>query len=87
MLTINDAAFTSYGAFWMSYATILIPSSGILTAYTNPDDLSNALGLYLIVCAYLISTLFLRKAWNIDLCGYSQRVHVHDPHAVWRDQA
>jgi len=86
MLTINDAAFTSYGAFWMSYATILIPSSGILTAYTNPDDLSNALGLYLIVCAYLISTLFLRRRGILTYVLFT-RVHVHDPHAVWRDQA
>lgn len=42
-------AFTSYGAFWMSYATILIPNSGILTAYTgHEDELSQALGIYLI---------------------------------------
>jgi hypothetical protein len=42
-------AFTSYGAFWMSYATILIPNSGILTAYADhEDELSQALGIYLI---------------------------------------
>lgn len=42
-------AFTSYGAFWMSYATILIPNSGILAAYTgHEDELSQALGIYLI---------------------------------------
>ena len=33
----------------MSYATILIPASGILTAYTNPDELASALGIYLVV--------------------------------------
>jgi len=62
-------AFTSYGAFWMSYATILIPSSGILTAYTNPDDLSNALGLYLIVW-FMFTTLMLFGAIrrNISFC-------------------
>ena len=59
LILLYDAAFTSYGAFWLSYATILIPNSGILTAYANPDDLGNALGLYLIVCACLVSTLFL----------------------------
>ena len=43
------AAFSSYGAFWMSYATILIPSSGIIDAYAKaPEELSNALGIYLI---------------------------------------
>ena len=43
-------AFSSYGAFWMSYATILIPSSGIIDAYSKspPEELSNALGIYLI---------------------------------------
>jgi succinate-acetate transporter protein len=32
----------------MSYATILIPSSGILAAYVNPQELENAIGIYLI---------------------------------------
>jgi succinate-acetate transporter protein len=45
-------AFTSYGAFWMSYATILIPGSGILESYTATpaglEQLGNALGIYLI---------------------------------------
>jgi len=42
-------AFTSYGAFWMSYATILIPGSGIIEAYgTNTHEFSQAIGIYLI---------------------------------------
>jgi len=41
-------AFSSYGAFWMSYATILIPSSNILAAYKDPAELHNALGIYLM---------------------------------------
>jgi succinate-acetate transporter protein len=40
-------AFTSYGAFWMSYATILIPGSGILTAYADKTELSSGLGIFL----------------------------------------
>jgi uncharacterized protein len=33
----------------MSYATILIPGSGVLDAYAaTPDELGNALGIYLI---------------------------------------
>jgi len=32
----GGTAFTSYGAFWMSYATILIPGSGILASFTTP---------------------------------------------------
>jgi uncharacterized protein len=57
-------AFSSYGAFWMSYATILIPSSGIIDAYSKspPEELSNALGIYLITwgmftCLMLIAVL------------------------------
>ena len=42
----------------MSYATILIPESGVLSAYTNDDELRNALGIYLIVW-FIASFLFL----------------------------
>jgi len=46
----GGTAFTSYGAFWMSYATILIPSSGVIASYgTNQSELASALGLYLMV--------------------------------------
>ncbi|KAJ7350006.1 FUN34 transmembrane protein [Mycena albidolilacea] len=48
--------FSSYGALWMSYATIFIPSSGILAAYPDPNELASALGIYLL--AWLILTLF-----------------------------
>lgn len=49
MLTVHWLAFTSYGAFWMSYATILLPNSGILAAYDGkPDELNQALGIYLM---------------------------------------
>jgi GPR1/FUN34/yaaH family len=47
LMTVNSA-FASYGAFWMSYATIFIPSSGILAAYTDDTELASALGIYLI---------------------------------------
>ncbi|KAJ7104893.1 GPR1/FUN34/yaaH family-domain-containing protein, partial [Mycena epipterygia] len=40
--------FASYGSFWMSYATIFIPSSGILAAYSDPKELASALGIYLL---------------------------------------
>jgi succinate-acetate transporter protein len=33
------AAFSAYGTFWMSYATIFIPGSGILAAYGNYQTL------------------------------------------------
>jgi len=64
----GGAAFTSYGAFWMSYATILIPGSGVISAYTNADELASALGIYLIVwfiLTFLLLIASLRK--NIGL--------------------
>jgi len=49
ILSVYWLAFTSYGAFWMSYATILIPNSGIIAAYAgHEDELNQALGIYLI---------------------------------------
>jgi len=42
-------AFTSYGAFWMSYATLLIPNFGVAAAYgDNKAELDQAIGIYLI---------------------------------------
>ncbi|KAH7923379.1 hypothetical protein BV22DRAFT_1036391 [Leucogyrophana mollusca] len=53
-------AFTSYGAFWMSYATILIPGSGIVAAYgTDADELNQALGIYLITWFVVTSLLLI----------------------------
>ncbi|KAJ7098509.1 FUN34 transmembrane protein [Mycena belliarum] len=53
-------AFSSYGAFWMSYATLFIPSSGIQAAYTDPDEFASAVGIYLV--AWLMVTLFFLLA-------------------------
>ncbi|KAF8076948.1 Gpr1 family protein [Lyophyllum atratum] len=50
--------FSSYGAFWMSYGTIFIPGSGILTAYADDGELANALGLYLIVW-FMATVMFI----------------------------
>jgi len=48
-------AFSSYGCFWMSYATIFIPGSGVIAAYSDPQELNNAVGIYLI--AWMMLTL------------------------------
>ncbi|KAF8645292.1 hypothetical protein AX16_007929 [Volvariella volvacea WC 439] len=45
----SATAFSLYGAFWMSYSLIYIPGTGILAAYTDPHEFSNAMGLFLIV--------------------------------------
>ncbi|KIK78370.1 hypothetical protein PAXRUDRAFT_834593 [Paxillus rubicundulus Ve08.2h10] len=52
-------AFTSYGAFWMSYATILIPGSGIGAAYTTQDEFEQAIGIYLITWFMLTFMLLI----------------------------
>jgi len=40
----------------MSYATILIPASGIMAAYPDEAELGNALGIYLIT--WMMITFF-----------------------------
>ncbi|KAG6853184.1 hypothetical protein C0991_006294 [Blastosporella zonata] len=57
--TFGASAFTSYGAFWMSYATILIPGSGTIAAYTSPEELSSALGIFLICWCMVTFFLFV----------------------------
>jgi uncharacterized protein len=50
------AAFTSYGAFWLSFATLFIPGSGIANAYAaDPGMKENAIGIFLI--AWMLVTL------------------------------
>lgn len=52
--TFGALAFSSYGAFWISFACIFIPFFNVAGAYTNPDELFAALGHYLI-CMHLES--------------------------------
>jgi hypothetical protein len=54
------SAFSSYGAFWMSFATIQLPSTGIIQAYTDKAELRSALGIYLI--AWFMVTFFFLLA-------------------------
>ncbi|KAH8827669.1 Gpr1 family protein [Flagelloscypha sp. PMI_526] len=55
--TFGATAFTSYGAFWLSYATILIPGSGIGAAYAEKEMFENAVGFFLT--AWFLVTFFL----------------------------
>ncbi|KAG5635332.1 hypothetical protein H0H81_011706 [Sphagnurus paluster] len=55
----KSGPFTTYGAFWMSYATILIPGSGILAAYTSKTELQSALGIFLICWAMITACYFV----------------------------
>jgi succinate-acetate transporter protein len=51
-------AFTSYGAFWISFATLFIPFFGIADAYTAADptevEFLNAIGHYLLGIGLLL---------------------------------
>jgi uncharacterized protein len=51
-------AFASYGAFWLSYATIFIPGSGIQAAFSSQQEFNNAFGIFLITW-FMITFFFL----------------------------
>jgi succinate-acetate transporter protein len=61
--TFGATAFTSYGGFWLSFATIFIPGSGILDAFTAADapasEVNSALGIYLITWFIITLLLFI----------------------------
>jgi len=56
-LTPTTTAFVSYGSFWISYATILIPGSGIAASFTDEKEFQSSLGIFLI--AWFMVTLFM----------------------------
>jgi len=58
--TFGATAFSSYGAFWISFGLIFWPGSGIIDAYVTKnavDQLNNALGIYLITW-FIVTFLF-----------------------------
>jgi len=58
-LRFPSAAFTSYGAFWLSFATLLIPNSGVAAAYaSDPGMEEDAIGIYLLTWM-IVTFLFL----------------------------
>ncbi|RSH81075.1 uncharacterized protein EHS24_008509 [Apiotrichum porosum] len=63
--SFGTCAFTGYGAFWMSFGVIYIPWFGILEAYTDKQELANALGLYLVmwgIVTFLLTLCLLRSS-------------------------
>ncbi|BFZ63160.1 Meiotically up-regulated protein 86 protein [Saitoella coloradoensis] len=59
--TFGATAFCSYGGFWLSYATILIPGFGIAASYenaANPYEFNHAIGIYLI-CWFIFTFLMM----------------------------
>jgi len=57
--TFGATAFSSYGAFWLSFAAFYIPDLAIVASYKGDvDQLESALGIYLS-CWFIITFLFL----------------------------
>ena len=63
--TFGAVAFSSYGAFWVSYACILIPFFNIAAAYENPDEFFAALGNYFICIFYKSQGVAKLVGWFI----------------------
>ncbi len=57
--TFGATAFTSYGAFWLSFAAILIPGTGILDGLVKANAVESALGLYLLAWGIFTAIMFL----------------------------
>ncbi|KAF8811129.1 hypothetical protein BYT27DRAFT_7277666, partial [Phlegmacium glaucopus] len=56
-IVFEAAALASYGCFWMSYATILIPGSGIIiAAYSDPTRISKRY--------WIVSRSLVHAGWN-----------------------
>ncbi|TEB27962.1 FUN34 transmembrane protein [Coprinellus micaceus] len=59
--TFASTAFTSYGAFWLSWAVIQIPWFGVRAAFDTAEEFTSALGIYLITW-FLVTTFLLIAA-------------------------
>jgi succinate-acetate transporter protein len=74
--TFGATAFTSYGSFWISFAFILLPGTGIIAAFESSAtppvldavQLDSALGLFLVVW-FVVTSIFLiasfRTTWAL----------------------
>lgn len=57
--TFGATAFSSFGAFWLSYAAILIPGTGVLASLVSSNTVHSALGIYLIAWGIFTAIMFL----------------------------
>lgn len=57
--TFAATAFSSYGGFWLSFATLYIPQLEVVAAYgDNTSELESALGIYLAAW-FIVTFIFL----------------------------
>ena len=57
--TFGATAFTSYGAFWLSFAAILLPGTGVLASLVKAGAVEQALGIYLLAWGIFTAIMFL----------------------------
>jgi succinate-acetate transporter protein len=62
--TFGATAFTSYGAFWLSFGAILLPGTGILDALVKAGVVDQALGLYLLAWGIFTAIMFIGTLRN-----------------------
>lgn len=67
--TFGFTAFSSFGAFWISYGAILCPQFKIIESYgDNLDDLNSALGFFLVawfIFTFLMTLLLVRSTYPL----------------------
>ncbi|ORX39026.1 GPR1/FUN34/yaaH family-domain-containing protein [Kockovaella imperatae] len=68
--TFAGTAFSSYGAFWISFACLYIPQFKIADAYAVAGEFDNAVGLFLAMWG-VITFIFFLACWksSIALCA------------------
>jgi succinate-acetate transporter protein len=57
--TFGATAFTSYGAFWLSFAVIFIPGFGIASSLTAAGAIHQGVGLYLLAWTIITALLLV----------------------------
>jgi len=65
--SFGATAFSSYGGFWLSFATLYIPQFGVVSAYTEASELDSALGIYLAAWG-IITFIFLLACLKSSVC-------------------
>ncbi|CAG8530276.1 12397_t:CDS:2 [Ambispora leptoticha] len=72
--TFSATACCSYGAYWISFATILMPGFNITSAYTTKSELNQALGIFLLgwtIFAFLLFVASFKSKASILLLNLS----------------
>jgi len=57
--TFAATVYSLYGAFWISYAMILLPGTGIISSYGTTNELNDAVGIYFMIWMAITIILLL----------------------------